>query len=197
MKLWEDTANQLKGRQVFAQDHLGWSRSTIQKGAIELATGQDFQDQFHLRGRKKAEERPPQLLDHIQEIVEPTSQTDPTFRSTRSYTPITAGMVRQKLISQFKYKDKTLPCERTILNKLNQLGYHPMKVHKCNPLKTPETDVTFDQVHRINCVADLTKGILELSMDAKATLGIGDFSRRIKCRQKIMHTTMILHQNKS
>ncbi|WP_158527193.1 hypothetical protein [Pelagibaculum spongiae] len=56
MKLWEDTANQLKGSarrkfmaqvvdssgrsgQVFAQDHLGWSRSTIQKGAIELATG--------------------------------------------------------------------------------------------------------------------------------------------------------------
>ncbi|PVZ71827.1 hypothetical protein [Pelagibaculum spongiae] len=111
MKLWEDTANQLKGSarrkfmaqvvdflgrggQVFAQDHPGWSRSTIQKGAIELATGQDFQDQFHLRGKKKAEERLPQLLEHIQEIVEPTSQTDPTFRSTRSYTPITAGMVR-------------------------------------------------------------------------------------------------------
>ncbi len=123
------------GGQCFAEKHLGWCRKTIRKGAQELASGKDIQDQFHCRGRKKSEELLPQLLDHIKQIVEPVGQTDPTFRSTRTYIPVTAATVRQSLVDKFKYRSDQLPTVRTISTKLNDIGYRPMKVAKCTLLK--------------------------------------------------------------
>ncbi|MFT7676023.1 MAG: hypothetical protein ACI845_004450, partial [Gammaproteobacteria bacterium] len=35
----------------------------------------------------------PELLSNIQSIVEPTGKTDPTFRTTRIYTPLSAQQV--------------------------------------------------------------------------------------------------------
>jgi len=123
------------GGQSYVEKHLGWNRTLIRKGAIELSSGKDFVDRFSDRGRKKAEVLLPTLLEHIRLIVEPKSQTDPTFRSTRTYIPVTAASVRQSLIKQFKYSSKELPCVRTISNKLNDMGFRPMKVAKCKPLK--------------------------------------------------------------
>jgi hypothetical protein len=58
------------------------------------------------RGRKRSEEHLPQLLDDIQAIVDEQSQTDPTFKTTRLYTRITAQEVRQQLIRQKGYTDE-------------------------------------------------------------------------------------------
>lgn len=102
---------------------LGWSRETLRKGERELATGIDYEDHFHLRGRKRTEAHLPSLLDDIRSIVEPRSQTDPTFKSTRIYTPLSAGEVRERLHAAHSYKLSELPCERTIRNKLNDLGF--------------------------------------------------------------------------
>jgi hypothetical protein len=63
---------------------LGWSRENIRKGEQDLATGIDNQDNFHLRGRKRSEHHRPELLNDLKAIVEPRSQTDPTFRSIRN-----------------------------------------------------------------------------------------------------------------
>ena len=117
-----------RGGQRFAENHFGWNRKTIRKGMQERESGQPLEDCFEKRGRKKAEEHLPLLLEAIREIVEPNSQTDPTFRSTRVYTPLSAEEVRHRLHTQFGYSDAHLPCVRTLCTKLNALGYRLGKV---------------------------------------------------------------------
>lgn len=140
ISLWKATDSELKGSarrkfragvvrilgwggQCYAATRLGWSRENTRKGERELATGIDEKDQFHLRGRKPIEEHLPTLLDDLREIVEPQSQTDPTFKSTRIYTPLSAEEVHRRLKKDFGYTDTTLPSVRTIRNKLNMLGF--------------------------------------------------------------------------
>lgn len=172
-----------RGGQSFAEKHLGWSRPTIRKGLLELESGKNIVDRFNERGRKRIEEKLPDLLAHIRAIVEPVSQTDPTFRSTRVYIPLTAKSVRDKLISEFSYTDNQLPSVRTISSKLAQLNYHPQKVAKCRPLKKiPETDAIFEQVHTVNKQAGDAPAVLRISLDTKATVNIGAFSRGGKSR---------------
>jgi hypothetical protein len=166
------------GGQTFAERVLGWNRRTIRKGQAELQSGQAIKDRFDQRGRRRVEERLPNLLDNIRSIVEPSGQTDPTFRSTRIYSPLSADEVRLRLITQHGYKDAELPCTRTLRTKLDDLGYSLRKVRKCQPLKKiPETDAIFDEVHRVNQEADQEAGVLRISLDTKATVKIGPFSR--------------------
>ncbi|MCP4432571.1 MAG: ISAzo13 family transposase, partial [Gammaproteobacteria bacterium] len=63
------------GGQQFAEKYLGWNRNTIRKGRKELDIGKDFVDHNHRCGRRKAEHYHPDLLIHIQAIVEPSGQT--------------------------------------------------------------------------------------------------------------------------
>ena len=171
------------GGQSKAEKELHWNRETIRKGQYELAVGIPQEDRFYDRGRKKAEEHLPNLLEDIKEIVEPTSQADPTFRTIQLYTPLTAEEVHNRLKREKGYKDKELPTIRTINTKLNDLGYHPQKVAKSKPLKRiPETDAIFEQVHKINKESDKTDGVLRISIDAKARINIGPFSRGGKSR---------------
>jgi transposase len=195
LELWKDTALQLKGRdrrqfmakvvnllgwggQTFAEKSLGWNRCTIRKGWAEGKAGVCTEDFLERRGRPRIEDHLPSLLEDIRSIVEPLTQTDPTFRSTRIYAPLSADEVRRKLIQHYKYKDSELPSTRTLRNKLNDLGYQLRKVKKCLPLKKiPETDAIFDEVHRVNHEADEDEATLRISLDAKATVKIGPFSR--------------------
>jgi hypothetical protein len=74
---------------------------------------------------------------------------------------------------------------RTISNKLADLDIRPQRVKKCRPLrKIPETDAIFKEVHRINDDADSSPEKLRISMDCKATVKIGPFSRGGKSRTK-------------
>jgi hypothetical protein len=77
----------------------------------------------------------PKLLNDITALVDAQSQTDPSFRSTRLYTRLSAAEVRRQLILQYGYTDAELPTERTISTKLRDLGYHPTKVAKTQPQK--------------------------------------------------------------
>lgn len=165
------------GGQCEAERELGWNRGTIRKGLQELETGIII-DNRSATGRKKSEEHLPDLIKDIKSIVDPHSHVDPTFRTTQLYIPLTAGGVRQLLIEKKGYTDEELPTERTIANKLNELNYRPQKVTKSIPIKKkPETDAIFDQLHKINPEADETKGVIRISMDAKADIKIGPFSR--------------------
>ncbi len=185
------TANDLKGsaKRVFmaqvASLHGGisfvakefqWCRATIQKGKKELVNG-PIEDKFSARGRKKSEILFPNLLEDIKKIVDCQSQTDPSFKSCRLYTRLTAKEVRKQLLDQ-GYDNKTLPCVRTISTKLNDLGYNLKKVQKAKPLKkNEETDQIFDEVHKVNKEADDNPKEIRISMDAKARMNIGNFSR--------------------
>lgn len=124
----------VKGGQRTAEKVLGWNRKTIRKGQYEIENG-IYRDNFSDRGRRKAEEKLPNLLRDIREIAEPTGQADPTFRTVRIYTSVTAASVRECLIREKGYTDAELPTVRTISNKLNISGYYPRKVAKVKPEK--------------------------------------------------------------
>ncbi len=173
-----------RGGQSFAERFLGWNRGTIRKGQAELQSGQALEERFGQRGRRRSEEHLPNLLEDIRSIVEPSGQADPTFRSTRIYSPLSAGEVRRRLRTHCGYKEAELPCTRTVRNKLNDLDYRVRKVRKCLPLKKiPETDAIFEEIHRINEASDQNEGVLRISLDTKATVKIGPFSRGGYSRQ--------------
>ncbi|MCU7909491.1 MAG: hypothetical protein KZQ71_13385 [Candidatus Thiodiazotropha sp. (ex Lucinoma aequizonata)] len=116
--------------------------------------------------------------------MEPLWQTDPTFRSTRIYSPLSADEVRLRLIAERGYSDTELPCTRTLRNKFNELGYQLRKVSKCRPLKKIQgTDAIFEEVHQVNSEVDQDDGILRISLDTKATVKVGPFSRGGYSRQ--------------
>lgn len=124
-----------RGGQRRAMRELGWCRDTIRKGMKELESGVAIADNYSARGRKKAEEKLPNLLTDIREIVDGASQTDPTFQSTRLYCRLSAAEVRRQLIDQKGYSDEELPSEETIRVKLNDLGYKLRAVQKSRPQK--------------------------------------------------------------
>jgi hypothetical protein len=124
-----------KGGQRLAERELGWDRKTIIKGTRELKTGIECIDNFSARGRHRIEQKLPNLLEDIRQIVNPVSQCDPTFRTTELYSPLSAAEVHSRLIEEMSYTHDQLPTVRTISNKLNQLGLRLKKVSKCKPQK--------------------------------------------------------------
>ncbi len=150
--LFIDTAKTLKGsaRRIFmartvkelgpggqrrAERELGWSRVTVRKGTRELESGVPIPDNFSARGRKRAEDHLPNLLNDIRAIVDSQSQTDPQFRTNRLYTRLGAAEVRQQLMAQKGSTDAELPTTQTINTKLNDRGYFPKQVAKTQPQK--------------------------------------------------------------
>jgi hypothetical protein len=124
-----------RGGQMYAERELGWNRRTIRKGRQELESGIRCIDNFQARGRKRTEEHLPNLLSDIRSIVDSQSQTDPTFRTMRLYTRLTAAEVRHQLIEQKGYTDEELPHVNTIGVKLNEMGYRLRTVQKSRPQK--------------------------------------------------------------
>ena len=128
----------------------------------------------------------PHWLTDIQSIVDPESHVDPTFRTTRVYTRLTAQAVRQQLIEQKQYHADELPTVRTLNTKLNVLDYGLRRVAKSEPIKRiPETDAIFKQVFQINRAVTAQPGVLRVSWDAKAALKIGPFSRGGRSRRAV------------
>lgn len=175
-----------RGGQRWAERMLGWNRGTVRKGQEELERGEAYPSRWSQCGRKRAEYWLPSLLDDICTVVEPTGQADPTFRSPRVYTPLTAREVRNRLVERHGYREAELPCIRTISARLAELGYRPQRVKKCRPLKKiPETDAIFEQVHSVNEAADADPQTLRVSLDAKAVVKVGGFSRGGKSRHVV------------
>ncbi len=172
------------GGQRGAEQLLGWNRKTIRKGMHELQSGISCIDNFSGRGRRPIECNLPQLAEDIEAIVMPECQTDPTFRTKKIYTPLTAKTMRIRLIEEKEYTNQELPVARTIGYKMNNLNFHPQTVAKCKPVKKiEETDAIFGQIFKINKETDNCERSLRLSIDAKAKVKIGSFSRGGKNRQ--------------
>jgi transposase len=173
-----------RGGKAFLERHLNWNRQTIRKGERELTDESSAPDRHFDKGRRKTVDLLPGLKAHLISIMDPVSQVDPTFRTSKKYRPLTAAEVRKYLIDDKTYTDCQLPTVRTFRTLLNELGYHPQRVAKSKPLKKiEETDRIFERVHQINAQADADPDSLRLSMDCKAVLKIGEFSRGGRSRQ--------------
>lgn len=174
----EITSEFFEGNTRQAERALGWGRATIEKGLRELATGIECVDNYSARGNKPTEKKLPHLAQDICELVNPHSQVDPTFQTPFAYTRITAKAVRQALIEGKGYRDEELPHENTIGPILNRLGYRLRRVQKTKPQKKiPETDAIFVNVREANRAADETEKSPRISIDTKAKVKIGEFSR--------------------
>ena len=123
------------GGQSLAEQELGWNRGTIRKGMKELTSGVAIEDAFHLRGRKSTEEKLPNFLRDIQAIVEPYTQADPSLKTERLLTRISAAQVRRQLIEKKGYRDEDLPTQEVIRQRLNQMNYRLRRVAKSKPQK--------------------------------------------------------------
>ncbi len=168
----------LDGKPRRAETVLGWSRNTVELGLHELRTGITCLDNFSARGNRKTEEKQPQLEEDIRCLAEPESQTDPKFQSPLLSTRMTAKALRQALVDKKGCKDSALPCEKTIGNILNRLGCRLRRVQKAKPQKrVRQTDAIFDNVRRENEASDARADSLRISIDSKAKVNLGDFSR--------------------
>lgn len=142
------------GGQIRAERELGWNRRTIRKGMRELLSGELIMDGRERSGAKRSEVKLPHLLEDIRAIIDPQTQTDPSFKSIRLYTRISAAEVRRQLMAQKGYQEQELPSAETIRCRLNEMGYTLKRVMKAKPQKRIlETDAIFKQVCQVNRAA--------------------------------------------
>ena len=91
----------------------------------------------------------------------------------------------QALIEEKGYTDKELPCANTIGNILNRMGYNLKRVLKTRPVKKiSEVDEIFENVWAANAESDNNPESLRISVDAKAKVKVGKFSRNGSSRDK-------------
>ena len=160
-----------------AERRFGWGRATVKKGLHESCSGVRCLENFTARGRPRSEEKNPQLAEDIRSIVEPHTQADPELKSSRRYTNLSAIEVREALIAK-GYSQEELPSERTMRDILNRMNYRLKRIQKGKPLKKiEETDAIFANVKEVKEQARNDPETLEISMDTKAKVGLGDYAR--------------------
>jgi Rhodopirellula transposase DDE domain len=173
-----EVATQLcAGNSRQAEVRFGWGRETVEKGLHEVRLGIRCLENFSARGRRRSEEKNPQLAADIRAIVEPQTQADPELKSSRRYTNLSANEVRQALIAK-GHAAEELPSERTLRDILNRMNYRLKRIQKGKPLKkTKDTDAIFANLKEVRKQVPNDPETLEISMDTKAKVGLGDYAR--------------------
>jgi Rhodopirellula transposase DDE domain len=165
------------GSARLAERRFGWGRDTVEKGLHESLKGVRCLENFAARGRRRSEDQDPQLAADIRAIVEPHAYADPELQSSRRYTNLSAAEVRTALIAKGHPKAE-LPSERTIRDILNRMNYRLKRIQKGKPLKkTQETDAIFAHLKGVREQARNDPEVLEISMDTKAKVSLGDYVR--------------------
>ena len=160
-----------------AERRFGWGRETVEKGLHERRTGLRCLEDFVARGRQRVEDRDQRLAADIRAIAEPRSYADPSLKSSRRYTNLSAAEVRTALIAR-GHAEADLPAERTMRNILNRMNYRLKRIRKGKPLKkTEETDAIFANVVAVREQARADPATLEISMDTKAKVALGEYVR--------------------
>jgi hypothetical protein len=160
-----------------AERRFGWGRATVAKGLHELRQGVRCLEDFAARGRQRSEDKDPRLATDIRAIVEPHTQADPELKSERRYTNLSAAEVRQALLDK-GHAAGELPSERALRDILNRMNYRLKRIRKGKPLrKTKETDTIFANVQAVRAGVRDDPEALEISIDTKAKVAVGDYVR--------------------
>src|SRR5512135_366524 len=160
-----------------AERRFGWGREAVEKGLHERHHGVRCLENFAARGRQRSAEKDPRLAADIRAIVAPHTQADPELRSSRRYTNLSAAEVRQALIDK-GYAHEELPRERTVRDILNRMNYRLKRIQKGKPLKkTEQTDAIFANGAAVREHARDEPETLEISMDTKAKVALGEYVR--------------------
>lgn len=168
------------GSARLAESRFGWGRETIEKGIVERAlTDEELaaRPTSNNKGRKPWEEQHPQLAIDIRLIVEPHTHTDPELKTDRLYTNMSAREVQNALLVK-GYQQDELPSERTMRDILNRMNYRLKRIQKGKPMKkTEHTDAIFDNVKSVRSSVADDPETLEISVDTKAKVKLGEYSQ--------------------
>ena len=160
-----------------AERRFGWGRNTVATGLQEAAQGLRCLENFAARGGQRSEVKNPQLAADLRAIVEPHTQTDPELKSARRYTNLSAKEVRAALLAK-GYAPEALPKERALRDILNRMNYRLKRIQKGKPLKkTKETDAIFANVQAVRQEVCDDPDTLEISIDTKAKVAVGEYVR--------------------
>ncbi len=160
-----------------AEARFGWGRQTVAKGLreLELNEPEPGAAEGKGRGRLPIEQKNPQLAIDIRLIAEPHTHCDPELKTSRQYTNMSAAEVREALVEK-GYEESQLPAERTIRDILNRMNYRLKRIQKGKPLKkTQDTDAIFANVHAARNQYRNDPKTLEISVDTKAKVGLGEY----------------------
>jgi hypothetical protein len=137
-------SNSLKADAIF-----GWGRQRVALGLAERRTGiVCLGAQPAFSGRKRWEEQYPEAAQTLRRLAEAHAQQDPTFRTTLSYTRLSAKAALAALQEQ-GYGPEQLPSPSTMAEVLNRMGYRLRKVVKAKPQKKiKETEAIFDNIKK-------------------------------------------------
>ena len=158
-----------------AEERFGWGREAVARGLLEKS-GQFVEKHSVVRhSTLRSEVRNPQLAVDIRLIVEPHTHTDPELKTTRLYSNLSAGEVRSALVEK-GYNAEQLPSERTLRDILNRMNYRLKRIQKGKPLKKNElTSPIFDNVKAARDAANKDPTILEISVDTKTKVSLGEY----------------------
>ena len=161
-----------------AERRFGWGRQTVPKGLHEYQSGLRCLENFQARGRRRTEDQNPQLAQDIRAIVEPQTYADPELQSSRRYSNLSAAEVRMALMTTKGYREEDLPKERALRDILNRMNYRLKRIQKGRPLKkTKDTDAIFANIEAVREEVRDDPGALEISIDTKAKVAVGDYVR--------------------
>lgn len=118
-----------------AETVLGWSRHSVELGLNEQRTGVIcIGAQSAFCGNNRWEAKHPEVATVLWKLAESHSQQDPTFRTTLSYTRLTAAEALNQLREQ-GFTDDVLPSRSTMSEVLNRNGYRLRRIIKAKPKK--------------------------------------------------------------
>lgn len=140
----EVTTRLLEAKPRVAEDVFGWGRATVELGMHERRTGIRCQNDLSLRRKPKTEEKYPQLLEDIHEIMRPQCQADPQLRTTLAYTNLSAAAVRGALLAK-GWSEEQLPAVRALSNILLRQGYRLRSVIKTKVQKKTNGPTRFSK----------------------------------------------------
>ncbi len=162
------------------EQRFGWGRDTVEKGIADRALSAEERAARPTSGNKGRiawEKRDPQMAMDIRLIVEPHTQSDPELKSERCYTNLSAAEVLTELREK-GYTSAQLPSERTMRDILNRMNYRLKRIQKGKPLKkTKDTDAIFDNVKAARDSAGKDPNTLEISIDTKTKVKLGEYSQ--------------------
>lgn len=118
-----------------AESMFGWGRNAVELGLHERRTGMTCLGAQEVYGGNHLwEERHPEAAEALWSLAQAQSQQDPTFRTTLSYTRLTAAEALRQLRSQ-GLAEEVLPSPSTMADVLNRNGYRLRAVVKAKPQK--------------------------------------------------------------
>jgi hypothetical protein len=133
------------GNPLRAATLFGWGRQTVALGLAERRTGlRCLGAQSAFSGRKRWEERHPQVAEALRPLAEAHAQQDPTLRTSFTSTLLPA-QAAGKALREPGESEEHLPSPSTMAEVVHRMGFRWRKVVKATPQKTiKETDAIFD-----------------------------------------------------